>query len=58
MGCNLVRFGLGFNFVFCEIEYRFLIFVLSGVYFCWLIVFIKVFFGGLLYLFCMYREVC
>lgn len=44
MGRNSVRSGPGLNLVLCEIEYRLLISVLSGVYLCWLIVSTKVFF--------------
>lgn len=44
-GRNSVRSGPGLNLVLCEIEYRLLISVLSGVYLCWLIVSTKVFFG-------------
>lgn len=45
-GRNSVRSGPGLNLVLCEIEYRLLISVLSGVYLCWLIVSTKVFLAG------------
>lgn len=57
MGRNSVRSGPGLNLVLCEIEYRLLISVLSGVYLCWLIVSTKVFFGGSSHPLRTYREV-